>query len=402
MIEGVRRIAVFRALQLGDLLVAVPALRALRAGYPDAEITFIGLPWAASFAAHLNCYVDRFLPFPGYPGIAEAPYDEDRTAAFLAEARAHGYDLVVQMHGSGGQSNPFALALGARATAGYYEEEPPPGLTVAAPYPHDQPEALRNLGLVALLGCPDSDPALEFPLSDTDHAEAAALLAPPTEGGRLLVGIHPGARPPARRWPAACFAAVADALARRHGAAIVLTGGPGDEETVATVARTMAIPALNVAGRTSLGGLAALIARMNLFIGNDSGPAHLAEAVGAPSVRIFGPADPLRWAPLDRTRHAVVRRPVPCSPCPYWECPIDHPCLRLIEPRDVLRAAESVLATSAGSMSGQDIGVVSVGISPVTETMRTGEQRGRVTMPLGKTYVEESQQIYAREDLCDA
>ena len=367
MIDGVRRIAVFRALQLGDLLVAVPALRALRAGYPDAEITLIGLPWAASLAAHLNRYVNQFLPFPGYPGIEEAAYDEGRTALFIEEARAYKYDLVVQMHGSGGQSNPFALALGGRMTAGYYESPqhpsypvghhpssrarerggeglPPAGLSPAAPYPHMQPEVLRNLGLVALLGCPDRGAALEFPLTDADRAEAAALLDALSATGRPLIGLHPGARPPARRWPPARFAAVADALARRHGAQVVLTGGPGEEETTAAVARAMATAQLDAAGRTSLGGLAALIARLDLFIGNDTGPAHLAEAVGTPSVRLFGPADPLRWAPLDLQRHAVVRRPVPCSPCLHWECPIDHRCLRLIEPADVVRATEGVLA----------------------------------------------------------
>jgi len=103
-----RRIAVVRMLQLGDMLVAIPALRALRAGFPRAEMTLIGLPWAESFAHHYKGYVDRFVAFPGYPGIAEAPYDAERTNLFLAAQRAHGYDLVVQMHGSGGDSNPFA------------------------------------------------------------------------------------------------------------------------------------------------------------------------------------------------------------------------------------------------------------------------------------------------------
>ena len=140
MITPARRIAVVRALQLGDMLVAVPALRALRAGYPDAEITLIGLPWAASFAARLDRYVNLFLPFPGWPGIDETPYDEARTEQFIAEARAHDYDLVVQMHGSGGQSNPFALALGGRVTAGYYDGPHPRPMAnwPLDPYPQDR------------------------------------------------------------------------------------------------------------------------------------------------------------------------------------------------------------------------------------------------------------------------
>jgi ADP-heptose:LPS heptosyltransferase len=165
---------------------------------------------------------------------------------------------------------------------------------------------------------------------------------------RPLIGIHAGAHAPARRWPAERFAVVADHLAQRFGAQIVLTGGPGEEEIAQAVAAGTPLagrvaPALNVAGQTSLGGLAALIDRLDLFIANDTGPAHLADALGTPSVTIFGPADHRRWAPLDHTRHPIVRRPVPCSPCRYTVCPIDHRCLHWVEPDAVIEAAERVL-----------------------------------------------------------
>jgi ADP-heptose:LPS heptosyltransferase len=366
-----RKVAVFRALYLGDLLLAVPALRALRAGFPEAEITLIGLPWAASFARRFRRYVDRFVGFGGYPGIDEVAVDPRRSAHFVEEQRAYGYDLVVQMQGSGRTSNPCALAFGGRMTAGYYEGEPPPGLTFGAPYPDDQPEVLRNVGLISLLGCPQRGLELEFPLFAQDRAEAAALLCrlprpgrvpktsktcdpgddtrgTPHQAGGPLIGIHPGAHAPARRWPAERFAVVADHLAQRFGAQIVLTGGPGEEEIAQAVAAGTtragrALLALCVAGQTSLGGLAALIDRLDLFIANDTGPAHLADALGTPSVTIFGPADHRRWAPLDQTRHPIVLQPVPCSPCRYTVCPIDHRCLHWVEPDAVIEAAERVL-----------------------------------------------------------
>jgi hypothetical protein len=272
-------------------------------------------------------------------------------------------------------------------TAGYYEGEPPAGLTFGAPYPDDQPEVLRNVGLIRLLGCPHRGLELEFPLFARDRAEAAALLTPhpsrtqrapspsrgeggyprsgsaasplPRQGegplsteGRSarhpLIGIHAGAHAPARRWPAERFAVVADHLAQRFGAQIVLTGGPGEEEIAQAVAAGApcagrVAPALCVAGQTSLGGLAALIERLDLFIANDTGPAHLADALGTPSVTIFGPADHRRWAPLDQTRHPIVRRPVPCSPCRYTVCPIDHRCLHWVEPDAVIEVAEQLL-----------------------------------------------------------
>ena len=342
-----RRIAIVRALQLGDLLVAVPAFRALRACFPQAEVTLIGLPWAAAFAARFSHYIDRFVVFPGWPGIAEAPADVERTRRFTAEQQAYGYDLVLQMHGSGAASNPFALALGGKVTVGYVDGPEPTALTLSAPYPHTLHEILRNLGLVRLLGCPEQGTRLEFPLTTDDHAEANALLAPLENAYAPLVGIHAGARAPARRWPAESFAEVADTLARRFGAHIILTGGPGEQPIAAAVARAMRAPALDLAGQTSLGGLAALLTRLDLFISNDSGPGHLAQAVDTPSVTIFGPADPNRWAPLDRERHQIVREPVACSPCGYTDCPIDHRCLRRVSPAKALAAAQGLLRKGA-------------------------------------------------------
>src|SRR5947209_212463 len=112
-----RRIAIFRALYLGDLLLSIPAIRAIRAQFPRAEITLIGLPWAATFAQRYSCYMDRFVEFVGYPGIQEVPVVPGRSNQFLAEQQAYGYDLAIQMHGSGLISNSFILSLGARVTA---------------------------------------------------------------------------------------------------------------------------------------------------------------------------------------------------------------------------------------------------------------------------------------------
>ncbi len=242
-------------------------------------------------------------------------------------------------------SNPLALAIGGGVTAGYYEGEQPTGLTIGAPYPNDQPEVLRHLGMARLLGCPDRGAELEFPLFDEDRAEAAALLNRLSGSGRPWIGMHPGARSPARRWPAAYFARAADEFVRRFGARIVLTGGPGEESTVDAVIEQMESRPVSVVGETSLGGLAAFISELDLFVSNDTGPAHIAEAVGTPSVTIFGSADHRRWAPLNQERHRIVRHPVACSPCSHWECPIDHRCLRWLEPNLVVeKAAELLLA----------------------------------------------------------
>lgn len=345
------KIAVLRALQLGDLLLAAPAFRAIRAEFPYAEITLIGLPWADSFVRRFARYVDRFVEFTGYPGIAEVPVNPERSRQFLVAQRAYAYDLVVQMHGSGLISDQLAVALGGKVTAGYYEQTPPAGLTLGIPYPDDEPEVLRNLGLAKLLGCHYLAPTLEFPLFDEDYAEAAHCV--PTYTGRPLIGIHAGARPSVRRWPAEYFAQVADFCARRFNAHILLTGGPDERSTVCEVVKRMSVEPLNVVGETSLGALAALISELDLFISNDTGPAHIANAVQTPSVTIFGPVDPRRWAALDQTFHPIVRHPVACSPCSYWQCPIDHRCLRWVRPEMVMQVVEHVMncASTGGTVA---------------------------------------------------
>src|SRR5205814_9091680 len=113
-----RRIAIFRALYLGDLLCATPAFRALRRRFPRAEITLVGLPWARELVARSRA-LDRLEAFPGYPGLAEARHEAGRTAAFLAAARARRYDLALQMHGDGNVSNGFVADLGAAVSLGY-------------------------------------------------------------------------------------------------------------------------------------------------------------------------------------------------------------------------------------------------------------------------------------------
>jgi ADP-heptose:LPS heptosyltransferase len=338
-----RRIAIFRALQLGDLLQAIPALRAIRAGFPQAEITLIGLPWAKSFTQRFHRYIDRFVEFGGFPGISEVEVIPTRIASFIQEQQAYNYDLAIQMHGSGRTSNSFILALGAKVTAGYYTGQSPERPALSAPYPDDQPEIYRNLGLAQLVGCQDCDPGLEYPLNDQDRYEAAALLNRLPRMERPWIALHAGARPSSRRWPTQYFAAIADNLALKYNAQIILTGSADEKVIVQAVETQMKFRPLNLAGKTSLGGLAALIGELDLFVSNDTGPAHIANALDTPSITIFGPADHRRWAPLGKIRHPIVRRSVECSPCSYLDCPIDHRCLRWIHPTMVMTVAERLL-----------------------------------------------------------
>jgi ADP-heptose:LPS heptosyltransferase len=301
-----RRVAVVRALHLGDLLCAVPALRALRAALPEAEITLIGLPWAESFVRRFDRYLDRFLEFPGYPGLPEREPRPDHLSLFLAAARRAQLDLALQMHGSGRVSNAFTALLGARLAAGFC----PPGPTGPdprwfLPYPEHEPEVRRHVRLLEFLGIPPRGEELEFPLREADHAALGRIEDTRPLRRRGYVCVHPGARARVRRWPPERFALVADALGAR-GLQVVLTGAAEEVELTGAVGRAMRMPYLDLAGRTDLGALAALLAGARLVVGNDTGISHLAAALQIPSVVVFSTSDRARWAPLDGDRHRAV------------------------------------------------------------------------------------------------
>ena len=343
--SAMRRIAVFRALQLGDLLCVVPALRALRRAAPQAHITLIGLPWAASFVERFSAYVDGHMSFPGFPGLPETTPDLDRIPGFFASAQHQEFDLAIQMHGSGTLTNPIAAALGAKRNAGFYVPgENCPDPRTFAPWSETEHEVLRNLRLMQFLGIGSDDDALEFPLHDADYQSLLASGAPLPAPGSYAC-IHPGARLPSRRWSPHRFAKVADGLAAQ-GLQIVVTGSAEERDITNAVLRAMHAPALDMTGRTDLGALAALVAQARLVVCNDTGISHIAAGVATPSVIVCSGADPARWAPLDRQRHHLLYADVSCRPCAYQICPIGHPCAESIEAEQVLAEAIGLLHTA--------------------------------------------------------
>lgn len=340
------RVGVMRALRLGDLICATPALHALRAALPQAHITLIGLPLAREFVSRCR-FLDSFEEFPGYPGIADQAVRPRRTLAFLARMQEQPYDLAIQLHGSGVFSNPFTVLLGARYTVGFTRPgETELGLDFALPYPSSGREIHRLLTLTRALGMPERGDAPEFSVLPRDRAELQAhpVLRSVLSAGRPLVGLHPGAKVATRRWSLARFAAVGDALSRAYNAQIVITGSKEEWPMCEQVRTRMQSAALNLAGQTDLGTLAALMERLDLFLSNDSGPAHVAAAIGTPSITIFGAANVEDWAAIDTIRHRALSVSVPCRPCYLSECPIGYRCLNSISVEQVIAEAERLLA----------------------------------------------------------
>jgi ADP-heptose:LPS heptosyltransferase len=286
LLAGVAKIAVLCPSGLGDVVFALPALHALKASYPHAELALVGQQWLADFLRDRPGPADRVLVMPPYPGIgaaADAALDLAPAQRFLAAMRAERFDLAVQMYGGGRHSNPFVREFGARLAVGARADDAPP-LDRWVRYAEPANRRLALLEVAALVGASAPWLECELALLDADHHEAAAVL--PVRPGERLAVLQPGSTDPRRCWPPGRFAAVGDALARA-GAQVAINGSAAEAPLVRAVAAAMREPAIDLSGRLGLGGLCALLARARVVVSNDTGPLHLALALGTPSVGIF-------------------------------------------------------------------------------------------------------------------
>ncbi|MEU3453642.1 glycosyltransferase family 9 protein [Micromonospora sp. NPDC006766] len=271
-------ILVLRALGVGDLATAVPALRGLRAGFPGRELVLAAPAWLAPLA-DLVGVVDRVLPTDG---LADRP-------SWMVPPP----EVAVNLHGQGPLSHRMLAAT--RPGVLFAFANPDAGHAAGPAWDNDEHEVRRWCRLLHWYGLP-ADPA------------DLALRRPPEVGvpaGATV--LHPGSKIHAKRWPAERFAALARALTDR-GHRVVLTGTADERDLAGRVARAAGLPPDAVlAGRTGLADLAALVADARLVVSGDTGVAHLATGYGTASVVLFGPVPPARWGPpVDRPRHRVL------------------------------------------------------------------------------------------------
>lgn len=345
----VGKIAVLRANGLGDLVFSLPALEALRAAYPEAELVLLGKEWARELLAGRPGPVDRVVAVPQARGVREDPgveEDPDALAGFLTAMRAEGFDLAVQMHGGGRHSNPFVRALGARLSVGPATPDAP-RLDRPLPYVYLQPEVLRYLELVALVGAAPVTLTPRLAVTAADREEAARVVGD-AEG--QLVLLHPGASDPRRCWPAESFAAVGERLAER-GACVLVNGGPAERGLVEAV-----LAGMDGAGRAvslGLAGLVGVCARSAVVVANDTGPLHLAGAVGAPTVGLYWGPNAINSPSPGRARHRALAVLDPhCPDCGVdlvrGTCEHDSSLVAPIRPEEVTAAAEELMGLAPG------------------------------------------------------
>ena len=346
-----RRILVIRLDRLGDVILSLPVVQALRERLPHAYLAMMVRPACRDV-------VD------GHPALDEMLlYEKDgihrsarETIRFARGLRRYNFDTALILHPSNRSHwMPWLARIPVRI--GYDRKC---GWLLTHRVPHRKQEgakheAVYTLELLAPLGIAPGAPKPHVPIQPAAVQRIDTLLA---EAGvrpsERLVALHPSASCVSKRWMPERFAQVADRLAAERGVRICIVAGPDDAAHAGRMAQAMRQPALNFAGRLSVGELAALLQRCRLLISNDSGPVHLAAAVGTPVVDIFGRnqagLSPLRWGPLGEG-HVVLQKEVGCVTCLAHNCDIEFLCLTTLSADDVYQAALRVL-DRAGSNIG--------------------------------------------------
>jgi len=336
------RILIIKPSSLGDIVHALPTLQALRTEYPHAHIAWlVKRQWAALLARADG--LDRVWAVgPGVGGWL----------SMVPGLRAERFDLVVDLQGLL-RSGAMAWLTGCRRRVGFANarEGSPLLYTDRVPVPTREMHAVdRYLLAAAAVGVPwEGEPHFGLHPLPEDGREIDTLLDEHgVRRGAPWVGFVVSARWPTKRWPVESFAAVAEALQRDVGVRAVLIGGPDDQEAAREVIAHMSGSPVDLTGKIGLRLLPALLSSASVLVTNDSGPMHVASAVGTPVVAIFGPTSPVRTGPYG-ARHAVLARAdVPCRPCFDRRChnAVQLECLSRVEPDHVLDAVRRKLTVA--------------------------------------------------------
>jgi lipopolysaccharide heptosyltransferase II len=352
---SVDHILLIRPDHLGDLLFTTPAIRPLREAFPQAHITYLVGPWSKAVIEH-NPHIDEIAlcPFPGFTRQKKRSVFEPYVTLLQCakQLRQKGFDLAIILRFDHWWGALLAYLAGIPRRVGYDIAEVRPFLTDIVSYYPNRHEVEQNLALVEWVTGNKSQVTrtlLEFNLTAEDDDFAKDYLTGHgVEDGDLLICIHPGAGAPVKLWKNEAWAQVADTLAQQYGTKVILTGSAEEAPLCRAIAEQMTTKPIVAAGETSLGELAAIMARCQLVLGVDSGPLHLAVAVDTPTVHLFGPVDSRAFGPWgDPARHIVVTSEMECIPCNRLDYTLEeldqHPCVRNITVEQVLEAVEKLI-----------------------------------------------------------
>ncbi|MEF3273343.1 MAG: glycosyltransferase family 9 protein [Chloroflexus sp.] len=346
-----RRVLIIKPDHLGDLLLATPALAALRAALPSALITALVGPWAAPMWQRLpELDVIMTLPFPAFDRNAAKPAPFAPYALLVREAwrlRQHRYDVALVLRDDHWWGAALAMLAGIPQRIGFAHPLCRPFLSQALPYDPRQHVTRQALDLVAALtGQPLTLTPLRFSPATDARAWAAAWEQHHLRPHEQLIIIHPGTGGPTKHWLDSYWIDLIATIKRPHRR-IVLTGSPAERTRLAPIAAAQP-DTLVLCTDLTIDRLAALLGRATLVIGVDSGPLHIAVSQGVPTIHLFGPSDPRRFRPWgDPQRQRVISAGLACSPCGVFAaCPrgTDPPeCMAAIQPAQVATLVEQML-----------------------------------------------------------
>jgi heptosyltransferase-2 len=354
--KAIKRVVVRGTNWVGDSVMSVPALRALRRVLPDAKITLVIRPGVRGLFADAD-FIDELLVY-------------DRRSMFSAfgqvrEWKKRNFDLALLFQ------NAFEAALipflaGVPLRLGYATESRQALLSHPLALPDwrsTRHEVFYYLYLVTALEqllyqtstiC-EADPDASLELSESRRQEAARILqAIGVNSDRSIVAICPGSiNSRAKRWPAESFAQLADRLLEERRQ-VVLVGSKAEEDVSQEVTSRMRNKPVVLTGKTTIDQLTSVLGVVDLVLTNDTGPAHIAAALGRPTLVIFGPTNPLTTRPFSGQAE-ILRHPPECAPCMLRDCPIDHRCMTAITVEEVLEQSNVMLKRSSFAKAARSL-----------------------------------------------
>jgi heptosyltransferase-2 len=326
---------------IGDAVMAIPALEAIRCTRAGDEICLLARPVVADLFSE-QPFAGRILQYD-FCGSHRGWFGREK---LVAELRKEKFDVAVLLQNAF-EAAWLAWRAGIPERIGYARDARSPLLTKAIRVPQEgeipKHESHYYLELLHRSGWTEASPAIPpIRLSVSDAARTASESALRSAGARenaWRCAIAPGASYGAAKcWPPERFALLADRLISECGADVIFFGTPGEKEIAARIRSNMKSRAISLVGETSMRDLAALFASCSAFIGNDSGAMHVAAAAGLPVIGIFGSTDPEGTAPMTE-QFTLIREAVSCSPCFLRRCPVDHRCMSRISVDTVFTAA---------------------------------------------------------------
>ncbi len=324
---SVRRILVIKLRAVGDVVLSTIVLKNLREAFPHASLEFLTEKGGAGVLQG-NPFIDRCLV-----------YDRTRMTGpgLIRQVRKGRYDLVIDLFGNP-RTALLTLLSGAQYRVGYrFRGRTYAYNAVVEPRGSSVHNTQFNLDALERIGIPIIDRSLHIVPGKHDEEKIEDFWRREIPVGVAVVALHSGGGWRTKRWPEERFAAVADKIQSQHGAAILLPWGPGEEPDVERIRSNMKTRAI-IPPSTTLLELAALLRRCSLVVTNDSGPMHIAAAMGTPVVGIFGPTSPRLQGPYGAKATTVRNESLPCLGCNLVECPIGNPCMKELEVQTVLDA----------------------------------------------------------------